>query len=268
MLLLAAAVLAATPATLSAQLANAQPGDQLQLAPGDYGLVQIVNRRFAPALKISAGQARLQLHIMSSSGVELTGGQLLASGTSGPAGYASLIRQSDHVSFTNVNFPPSVRAMVIDRSTNVTVKGGTITGMTIDGINIAASQNVLIDGVTCQDFQPLEGTHPDCVQLWSRKELPITADVTVQNVVSRGNMQGVTAFNHPERGDPGFDRIHFLNNKVEGAYPQGVALYDARNSVVTGNRTTTIPGSRFKTSVNVVRCTGCTVANNVSGPKR
>ena len=90
----------------------------------------------------------------------------------------------------------------------------------------------------------------------------------MQNVVARGNTQGITAFNHPDRGDPGFDRIRFLNNQVEGAYPQGVALYDARDSVVTGNRTTTIPGARFRTSINVVRCERCTEANNVSGPKR
>lgn len=165
MLLLAAALLAATPATLTAQLAGAQPGDQLDLAPGDYGLVAIRKRQFNPPLVINAGQARLQLHIMGSSGVTVQGGQFLSSGDSGEPSYASLIRQSDHVSFSNANFPPGVRAMVIDRSTDVVVKGITITGMTVDGVNVAASQRVLIDGLTCDGFVPGPGVHPDCVQL-------------------------------------------------------------------------------------------------------
>jgi hypothetical protein len=268
MLLLTAAVLAATPATLPSRLAAAGPGDTLLLAEGDYGLVTFKNRQFAPALRIEAGKSRLQLHIIASSGITVTGGVMSAPGIVGPPSYAALVRFSGQISFTNVTFAPSMLALMIDRSTDVVVKGGTITGMGVDGIDIAAAQRVLVDGVTCQDFKPIKDAHPDCVQLWSKQQYPATADVTVQNVVSSGDMQGVTAFNHPDQGDPGFDRIRFINNRVDGSYPQGVALYDARDSVVTGNRTTTIPGSRFKTTINVIRCERCKVADNDIGPKQ
>jgi CobQ-like glutamine amidotransferase family enzyme len=81
-------------------------------------------------------------------------------------------------------------------------------------------------------------------------------------------MQGITAFNHPKRGDPGFDRIVFANNKVTGTYPHGVAIYDARDSEITGNIVRTEPGSKYKASINVINCERCKQAGNDIGPKR
>ncbi|WP_310498645.1 right-handed parallel beta-helix repeat-containing protein [Sandarakinorhabdus sp.] len=265
--LIVAAAIAATPVTLEGRIAAARPGDTITLAPGDYGLVTIRQRQFRPALTIAAGQARLQLHLFEVAGIKLTDGQLTGSQTKGPPGYALLVRQSADVEVLRGHYTDARQAIIIDRSSDVTVRGAQITRMTIDGINIGNSQRVIVDGISCRDFTPLPTAHPDCVQLWSRPGLPTTTDVTVRKSIAVGDMQGITAFNHLKRGDLGFDRVRFLDNQVEGAYPQGIALYDGRDSEVTGNVTRTRPGAKYRTSINVVRCERCTVTRNDVGPK-
>jgi parallel beta-helix repeat protein len=55
----AASTRQATPQTLPAVLAAARPGDTIELAPGQYANLALVNRRFAPVLTIDARRARI-----------------------------------------------------------------------------------------------------------------------------------------------------------------------------------------------------------------
>lgn len=265
--LFVAAAIVATPATLNDRLSAARAGDTITLAKGNYGLVTIRDRRFSPALTISAGEAQLQLQLLAVDGIKLRDGQLFGSEIKGPAGYALLVRQSANIVVEGGTYTNARQAIVIDRSSDIVVHGAKISRMSIDGINIGNSQRVLIDGISCKDFTPLPTAHPDCVQLWSRPGLPVTSDVTVRKSTAIGDMQGITAFNHLKRGDLGFDRIIFTENRVEATYPQGIALYDGRDSRVTKNVTRSLPTSKYKVSINIVRCERCVETGNDVGPK-
>jgi len=260
------ATVAANPASLPATLARAQPGDTIRLAPGSYGAVTIANRQWAQPITIDAGDARLSLTITRSSGIAIRGGVFAA--TEERLGYAARITQSSRIAFDGSQFRDSKRGMVIGRSREIAVRRATITGMTIDGINIASSQQVSITGSRCADFRRVDNAHPDCIQLWSRPATGVTSDVSLIGNTSTGNMQGFTAFNHVRKGvdDGGFDRIVIRDNVVEGLFPQGVAVYDCRNCIVRNNRTRRLSGARWKVNVNVVRCRQCDVgANDVGG---
>lgn len=265
MILFLLAALTATPATLPAQIARAGPGATITLAPGDYGTVTITRRVTRPIV-INAAAARLRVVFRRASGFELRGGSIAGAHGRGAAGYGVSIDHSDHITIAGSAFSDSQRGIVINASTDVLVSRSTFIGLVVDGINIAGSQRVTVRDSACRDFNSGEA-HPDCIQMWSRPGA-ITSDVLITGNQALGHgMQGFTAFNHVRNGvdDGGFDRIAIVGNTVVGDYPQGVALYDCRRCRVTGNRTSRLPGARWKVSVNVVRCAECEVGSNRIG---
>ena len=273
MILLALALLAATPATFPAQLAIAQPGDRIVLAPADYGNVGLRDRVYPVPLVIDAGAARLHLEVDNVTGLAITGGDFTASAgvdlatSNGPDGWGARVSGSHNVSFANPMFSGAVRGLMIDRSTDVAVTDATLVRIVSDGIDVANSQRVAVTGSICSQFSPRDGDHPDCVQLWSSPGALPTADVKIRDNIAVGpGMEGFSGFNHPDIGQLGFDRITITGNLVVGDYPEGVALYDARNSRVIGNRVWTLPGAKFRTRVNVERCKPrCSVRGNKEG---
>ena len=131
--------------------------------------------------------------------------------------------------------------------------GNTFSEMGSDGIDIALSRRIFVDGTRCHDFKPTPGAHADCIQLWSRPNAPPTADITIINTVAAGDMQGVTAFNHVRNGvdDGGFDRITFANNDIRITYAQAVSLYDCRDCIARDNFVDTWPQAHNRARVVV-----------------
>lgn len=268
MITLILATLAASPTNLPAVLDAAQPGDTIQLAPGSYGRVEIKGRSWSPRIFINASGAKMTLSVSGSRGLYFRGGQFGPATGTGVLGYAAQVVKSRDVSFYRSGFVNSARGLVISQSQDVKAGWVRFTGMTVDGANIASSQRVQISDSVCEKFNTGEA-HPDCIQMWSRSATGITADVKLLRNRSIGpGMQGFTAFNHVRDGvdDGGFDRVTIVGNYVEGSYPQGINLTDCRACVVTDNVTRTIPGSRWRVSINIVRSTGVFERNDV-GPR-
>lgn len=267
MMLAALALITANPATLPAAIGRAAPGDTIRLQAGEYGRVTIKSRTWERPVTIVAGSARLNLSIFDTAGLVVKGGLYLNARGTGSAGYAIQVRESRNIHFSGLYVADSIRGIVLDRVKDMVVDNTTLHGMTIDGINIASSQRVAVRDSSCRYFVTAEA-HPDCVQLWSNSQTGVTTDIIVERVTSVGNMQGITAFNHTRNGvdDGGFDRVVFRNNTVESLYPHGVAMYDCRKCIVSGNRTSRLPGARWKVGVNVYRSPGALRFDNQVGP--
>lgn len=245
----------ATPATLERRLAAAKGGATIRLAPGDYGAVVVPPRAWSPAIRIEAAGARFAgLTLTKVDGVTFNGGEIV-----GPGGrsYGILVRQSANVRIEGMRIGGAHRGIVLDRSSDVAVVGNRLEGLISDGINVALSRRVLVQRNVCRSFDHTpavyaadgsrlrDGDHPDCIQAWSRPEAPPVADVQVLDNDIEGRMQGIF-FGNGRRGgkdDGGYDRITIRGNRVTVAFPRGIALLDARDSVVTGNQVRTVPGA-------------------------
>ena len=133
--------------------------------------------------------------------------------------------------------------------------GNSFRDMGSDGIDIALSRRIFVDGTNCHDFHPTPGAHPDCIQLWSRPTAPPTADITVINTIATGDVQGVNGFNHVRNGvdDGGFDRIVFANNDIRVMVSRAITLFDCRDCVVRDNHVDTWPGARLRARIEVLR---------------
>lgn len=266
--ILLAALMSMTVAPSNAQqaIATAPPGVLIKLSPGEYGRIEITGKTWTNPITIDATEASLTLAIRRSSGVNVTGGKY--SNAIGPAmnGYAIWVQQSERINLKQLSISNSTRAIVLDRSRDIEVSGADMVGMKVDGIDISSSQRVKITKSRCTDFDTGKA-HPDCIQMWSRPKDGITQDVEIIGNRSEGKMQGITGFNHIRNGvdDGGFDRITISDNVVIGTFPNGIAINACRDCTITNNVTRTAPGSKYKVSINIVRCERCTVKKNVSG---
>lgn len=256
---------AATPANLAERLATARPGETLRLSAGDYGVMTFPRRVFSPAIRIDARAAQFTGLVLDRvSGVTIAGGQIV-----GPGGrsYGIRISFAKDVRIDGMTISGAHRGIVIDRSSDIAVVGNRLQGLISDGVNIALSRRILVERNICRDFGPAlplygpdrkmirDGDHPDCIQAWSRPIAPPTADVQVLNNDMEGAMQGIFFGNHVTNGvdDGGFDRIVIRGNRVRVGYAAGIVLDEGRDSDVTGNRVSSLPGFTFPSNGQPVR---------------
>jgi len=248
---------------LAASLSAAQPGDIINIAPsGTYGRATIA-RKWSPPITINAGTANVLWNIKGASGIIFNGGIVQGALGSGPAGYGISAILSDNLTFKGVVFKNNQRAIVFDRSHHFTFDGNDLSGMRIDGIDVAAgSHDFVITNNKCYAFNT-GTTHPDCIQGWSRPGLIVYNGLVAGNS-STGDNQGIFFGNHIRNGinDGGFDNITIDHNYVEGLnWPRGITLADCRKCAVTNNVTKRLPGAPHVISITWPGSTGVFTGN-------
>jgi len=240
------------PGGLDAAIASARPGDHLVLGRGQFGPLTISGRTFSPAITIDASAASIDgIVIRGSRGIAFTGGTV----ANDPAqNFVILVDFSKDIAFSGMRVSGGRIGMSISRSQDVKIQKNDFDGVRSDGVNVAMSQRVLIEGNLCHNFKPImpvydekgkitrDGDHPDCVQGWSNPKYPPTADITIVGNKGVGYMQGVFFGNG---GQGGFDRVTVRDNDFTLSLWNGIVLVEARDSVVSGNTVRTIPGAKM-----------------------
>jgi nitrous oxidase accessory protein NosD len=242
----------ANPDTLQQTLLSARGGTHIVLAPGQYGNLTFPRKTFAPALTIDAAQAQFTGILMRGvDGVTIDGGTLV-----GPreqtTGFA--VDSSHHIAIRGMRISGSRIGIGVSRSQDVLLEHNIFDGTRSDGINVAGVQRVKILYNECRDFDPIkaqydaagkllhDGDHPDCIQGWSIAGRPPTSDVTIIGNSGRGFMQGIWFGNG---GQGGLDRMLVRDNKFELQAFNGIVLTEARDSEISGNTVSTIPGAKM-----------------------
>lgn len=246
-----------TPAGLELmrQLLTARDGAVIKLERKDYGVVTVPSASHASPVQIDARGARFGgLVLRGVSGLSIAGGTIV-----GPGGrsYGISISGSDNIKISSMTITGAHRGIVINKSHDVSLLSNTLTGLLSDGIDIALSHKILVRGNNCTKFSPTMdsydgtgkllkggGDHPDCIQAWSRPEAPPTSDLTIEKNRIEGQMQGIFLGNHVRDGvdDGGFDRVIIRDNVIKVSMYHGIAVGNARDTTVTGNIVSTLPG--------------------------
>lgn len=269
MILLALALIAATPPTLGTALATAAPGDTIVMT-GDFGTVAIKGRTFAPPLTLDASAATVRFALDTVDGVNIVGGRTLGVFNDRSTGIG--IKNSRNFSVDGYACDTARVCVGIGTSSDFIVNSVTVLRSQSDGVDIALSRRGRVIGTSCALTAIIDGAHPDCVQLWSRPEASPTADIVVAHTRAFGHTQIVSGFNHvrPDaRGRPvddgGFDRLMLDDNVGLIDMPDGVRIDDCRGCTFTNNHAWTLPGAPHYAQVVTFRFTG-TSANNSGGP--
>ena len=292
-----AAVLNANPTNFASVFAAARDGDTIK-ASGTFGAVSLRNRTFATGITLDATDAvftntmmiqnvtglkvlrgtygsRTQamssgraIIVSTSANVTLQNntfiGNGLTPGIGNLANHGVLVQSSNNVKVSAGNFSNLYTGIGVGSSTNVHLDSSKFTGMTSDGINIADSHFVTAIANTCVGSVPFFGAHPDCIQLWSLTGRPVQSDITLQGNYAYGDTQGFASYN-PEAG--GGLRISMIGNIVETTYGEGITCYNCTDSIFRDNLLSTLPGSLYRTIVNISGGGNNIIANNTIGLK-
>lgn len=231
-------------------LDRARSGDRIVLDPGQSNRLRIIGRHFDPAVTVVAGQANFsEIVIKQSSGIRIEGGTVVAPGGKS---YGITLNGVDNIELAGMTVTGAHRGIVIGGARNLSITNVRLDGLISDGIDITQSQGIRISAVTCRNFSPnatqynaagkrvSAGDHPDCIQGWSKVGTAPVSDVSIEDVDAEGRMQGIFFGDKGPMG--GFDRLTIRNNRIHVTYPNGIRLENARNSEVSGNRVSTLPG--------------------------
>jgi hypothetical protein len=284
-----AVTLMATSSSFSSVFASANAGDTIVLS-GRFGRLDLANRSFDTPLRIDATRASFSgpLNIVRLNGLSVTGGRFgpgawqnagtirvfessnigftrpILTGDGLGAARGLTFTNSDGFSVTGGSFSGFRLAIGVIESTDGLLASNRITRATSDGMNIVGSHRVTARGNVCSGGIPSAGAHPDCIQLWSIAGKPPQSDIRLLRNVANGPTQGFTSFT-PANG--GGLRISMIGNRVNTSMPQGIACYGCVDSIITDNVLTTLPGSLYRTSLNVVGGSNNIVARNSIGPR-
>lgn len=245
---------------LANNLQRAKGGDTISLTPGDYGTIKIVDQEFKPAIRILANGARFSGIVLNNvTGLSVEGGTVTGSGERSTG---ISIKNGRNLSFQRMIVTGAHRGITIGRSSDILLNDITLTKLASDGVDLALSNRVTLRGLRCSNFSPTHsvydaagklikvGDHPDCIQAWSRPEMPPVSDILIENSQIEGDMQGIFFGNHIRNGvdDGGFERVRIQNNTVRVNRYNAVVVIDGRNSEIINNRVSTLPGG-----INVLR---------------
>jgi Ca2+-binding RTX toxin-like protein len=203
---------------LKSAIANAVGGDRIVLADGDYGNVNIFSRNFASTVTIEAAMPGTGAHldglfvagsqnlnfvgldigralnageptytqlswIKSSSNITLDGVHIHGSLDGNPAndGVGLTVTSVTGFEVTNSKFEDLYRGLVLQKSSNATIRDNEITMIRSDGIISAANDDLLIQGNHIGEFRPNAGDHADAIQFWNTGQTKGQSNITIKD---------------------------------------------------------------------------------------
>lgn len=279
----------ANAGNLAAVLAKARGGDSVTLQ-GRFGATRLSNLDFSAPVRINAWNATFTdtLTLSGVNNLSFRGGKFGSATSSLRLGRAVSIYSSANIGFAlptvlgksggvgiygrgtnnlNVsdgNFLGLRVGIVYDGVTRGEISANTIRKSVSDGINIVDSHFITARGNSCGSGSPTASAHPDCIQLWSILGNAVQSDIALIDNYAYGATQGFTSFDSSSGGGL---RISMIGNRIDTSLPQGIACYGCFDSVFSDNVLTTLPGSRSRTSINIIGGANNTLSNNSIGPR-
>ena len=252
------------PTTLILALTQANPGDVIRLGPGNYENVTLPVRDNKPAITIDAKAARVRsLMVRNTAGWVWSGGMIDSPPLNPPYGRDTvwrnvMIDNARRVEIAGVTLTGGETGVLVTRgSADITLRNNIATGLRSDGFNIATAKRVTLTGNTCRDFHPTnpffdakgkmlkDGTHPDCIMMWSEAGKEPTSDITIVGNRMSGKMQGIDHFYHPQLGRPPVYRVKVQNNIVDVTYWHGITIQGVVGADVRNNRVSSEAGAKM-----------------------
>ena len=261
---------------LAKRVAKAHNGAVIALPPGDYGEAAFHNLRTGGMVTLtSADRAHpavfAALSIRNSNGVRFDGIKVDASKSS--LKFPITILNSDHIELKGIDAigggygasPAAISALMIRDSGDVTVEksrfrlfwhGISLLGSTrlrvaanelrdlrTDGIRGGGLIDTVIEDNFITDFHPMEGDHPDGIQIWSVRQKTGSRNLTIQNnLVARGKgdaAQGI--FVNEQTGTLPYQNLVIRGNFIVGGRFNGVSVQHAEGLTIEDNAIVGLP---------------------------
>ena len=227
--------LSATEQTVQQVFAQAKCGDFIVLSGEFPPYVKVDGLKPSCPVVIDGSRTTLSnLTIANSSN------WIVQSSKFGTSKYANInVVNSDHIIVRESSFDgPGSAAVSITSSNHIWVVRNHIERSSGDGVDLAASQFLVISQNVCAD-NVVTPIHPDCVQAWDVKGKELVSDVWITDNEASGKTQGFDGFDH---GDGGFDRVYVVGNKISTTAVWAGQFNACRHCIMAYNKAITLPG--------------------------
>lgn len=106
-----------------------------------------------------------------------------------PTSFGLALYDTHAISLISNTFRTHMRAIVINNSRHITIRGNDISQVRSDGVNFTQVQDILFEGNHIHDFlrSPASGDHSDMLQIWTRGTTEPSKRITIRgNVFNAG----------------------------------------------------------------------------------
>lgn len=183
-------------------------------------------------------------------------------------GHGVFVTRGSGIRVQDSNFIGLASGVAMSKVDGFLIAGNKFQYMRSDGVQVGEGRRGIIEKNHCEATRIRSTEHPDCIQLWSRPTTDPTADVIIRGNVVEGLTQGIGLFSKlGTDSNGGFDRITIENNILQVGYPQAIALYEGRDSIVRNNSVSTFPGARWRATINVIGGNTRRCGNSVGAAK-
>lgn len=260
---------------LTAALNNANGGDTIRLAAGNYGAldlngIQNNNLRYSSDVTITSADANNEavfssasiryvtnlkfdnvdfsmvnsgannslVWIDNSSGITVTNATLDGYRVGGIQNGFRASNSSD-VELSNSELTDFYYGAAVSRTDGLRITGNNVHGMDFDGMRFAQVQNVQITGNYLHDMHGVvNGGHRDMIQFWTEGTTAASENVNISNnkiEVGTGKMIQ-SIFVWNEQGNANlYKNFTIANNYIEGNHPHGITVGEANGVSISGN---------------------------------
>lgn len=271
-------------------LAAVLPGQTITLT-ADQGVQNFMNQHFDPPIVVDAGGFTLAgWTFQNCSGITLKnatlkpakpgGRAIMASGmdrfavtasrfvgSNSATDYGFTAGDSTNASVTGCVFTNLLKGLGFGAVTGGVIQGNAFEGMNSDAIDVAESCDITIAANVVHGTLSTTGEHPDGIQMWSRATSPPCTNITIEDNLLVGTMQGIFLGDRPAPyADGGYGSVIIRRNRVCTAFPNGIGVYNCRDLILEDNAVSTYPGSRFWTKINLPGTTVTSRKGNTVGP--
>jgi len=291
---------------IGAALEAASPGDVITIAAGDYGLVRLGGQSFDPPVTLRFNRAAKvkKMRLQNLTGVIFENLHQEAGPSDNPVSEnAIFIKGGGNITFRHSSFAwakdgdplndgtliildgvngarieaghfsDAREAVVIRSSQNIAIVNSRFTDILEDGMVIAGSHNVLIDGNYCADFHASAApeAHPDCIQLQTGGRGVANADVVISNniILQRNGDRAQPIFIASRHPGKQHLRITIENNLSRQATAIGIHVNNTRDLIIRGNQMYPSPQSTEYPRIVVRQSQGdILIENNITSRVR
>lgn len=290
---------------LSVAIGKAVGGDTIALASGNYTSLSVSSRNFSSAVTITSLDGAAPAHfdrlslsqvtnltltnldigraltgtestsltmnqISNSKNIVVEGTKFHGSLDGNPQndGLLLAVRGSDTVTVRGCEFTEGSRGAFFNRSSNLTISDNNVHLLRCDGFDLAAVQNVLIQGNRIGGFVPAAGDHPDAIQFWTTNETVGSSHITIRdNVIlspSAAGNQGI--FMSDEVGTLPYEDVNIVNNLLysNGGQWHGIYLNHALSGTIGNNTVVSTTLDTMKYWIDIVNSQNLDVTANVT----
>jgi len=159
-----------------------------------------------------------------------------------PTGRGIFVNGSDHILVDTVDIGQFGKGIVLNASTNLTIRGGAIHDVRTSGIDGAAVSHLTIDGEHIYNATPWQwgsGDHADYIHLWTDGSVQTTpnAYITISNnLIEQGTGTAILGINLQDRTPAiGYTNVAVQNNVILSGNTQGIRLENVTGSVIQDN---------------------------------